>query len=59
MSKRVAASSDTSITSTKKSVKFVNAIDSGDAGNIEVLITHRVITSYFMSLQPVFELQSF
>jgi hypothetical protein len=59
MSKRVAASSDTSITSTKKSVKFVNAIDSGDAGKKEVLITHRVITSYFLKLQPVFELQKF
>jgi len=111
MSKRV-ASSDTSITSTKRS-KFVNSIDSGDAdftvglidtdfnyscdsvfsdltpvvgeliaeesipkastaednskaiarkrtsGNIGVRITHRVITSYFMSLQPVANLRKF
>jgi hypothetical protein len=59
MSKRVATCSDTSITSKKKSVKFVNAIDSVDTGNIGVLITHRVITSYFLQLQPVSELQKF
>ena len=111
MSKRV-ASSDTSITSTKRS-KFVNSIDSGDAdftvglidtdfnyscdsvfsdltpvvgeliaeesipkastaednskaiarkrtsGNIGVQITYRVMTSYFMSLQPVANLPKF